>query len=193
MKDQETKRSITTAARRRLIVEAAADCFIEKGFHQASIRDIAGQAKVSLGNLYNHFENKAALIAEIATLEAEEIFEIEKALEGNSSPSARIESFAESFFDYMAQPKNTILAAEILAEALRNETVAVGFENNRKRLVGLVAKTLDESQHDGRSVETANLIVDLVEAAATRVAFDSKRIKSQTKKSVVEAVNRLVA
>lgn len=61
------------AARRARIVEAALACFVEKGFHQTGMREIAATAGVSLGNLYNHFPGKEALIALIASLEAEEL------------------------------------------------------------------------------------------------------------------------
>ncbi|HDO1150981.1 TPA: helix-turn-helix transcriptional regulator, partial [Aeromonas salmonicida] len=40
--------------RRELIIQAALGCFIERGFHQTGMRDIAAAAGVSLGNLYNH-------------------------------------------------------------------------------------------------------------------------------------------
>lgn len=48
------------------IVEAALHSFTHKGFHQTSMRDIALAAGVSVGNLYNHFAGKEALIDEIA-------------------------------------------------------------------------------------------------------------------------------
>lgn len=54
---------------REKIVEAALHSFTQKGFHQTSMRDIAQAAGVSVGNLYNHFTGKEALIGEIALLE----------------------------------------------------------------------------------------------------------------------------
>jgi AcrR family transcriptional regulator len=40
------------------IIRAAHDLFIQQGYHGTSMRQIAGQAGVALGGLYNHFENK---------------------------------------------------------------------------------------------------------------------------------------
>lgn len=54
---------------REKIVEAALHSFTHQGFHQTSMRDIAQAAGVSVGNLYNHFSGKEALIGEIALLE----------------------------------------------------------------------------------------------------------------------------
>jgi AcrR family transcriptional regulator len=50
------------AARKHQILEAAAQVFAEKGFHQTTTRDIARQAGVSEGTIYNYFDNKTALL-----------------------------------------------------------------------------------------------------------------------------------
>jgi AcrR family transcriptional regulator len=43
------------------ILDAAAAVFARKGFHQATIRDIAEQADVADGTIYNYYANKRAL------------------------------------------------------------------------------------------------------------------------------------
>jgi AcrR family transcriptional regulator len=40
------------------IIQAAHDLFIQQGYHGTSMRQIAGQAGLALGGLYNHFESK---------------------------------------------------------------------------------------------------------------------------------------
>ena len=40
------------------ILQAAHDLFIQQGYHGTSMRQIASQAGVALGGLYNHFESK---------------------------------------------------------------------------------------------------------------------------------------
>ena len=45
--------------RRRQILEAAGECFIKKGLHRATLRDIAAEAGLSLGALYTHFATSA--------------------------------------------------------------------------------------------------------------------------------------
>jgi AcrR family transcriptional regulator len=51
-----------SAIKREQILEAAQAVFAEKGFHRATIKDIASAAGVADGTVYNHFENKDALI-----------------------------------------------------------------------------------------------------------------------------------
>lgn len=49
-------------ARRNQILNAAAKVFAQKGFHQTTIRDLAHEAGIADGTIYNYFENKTALL-----------------------------------------------------------------------------------------------------------------------------------
>ena len=40
------------------ILSSALDCFLEKGFRSASMREIAQTAGIAAGNIYNYFKNK---------------------------------------------------------------------------------------------------------------------------------------
>ena len=48
--------------RRQQILNAALTLFAERGFHRTTTRDVARAAGVAEGTIYNHFENKAALL-----------------------------------------------------------------------------------------------------------------------------------
>jgi AcrR family transcriptional regulator len=48
-------------ARRRRIEDAALKLFLKQGFHGVGLREVAKLAKVSLGNIYNHYEGKEPL------------------------------------------------------------------------------------------------------------------------------------
>ena len=51
-----------TATKKEHILNAAAHVFAEKGFHAATIKDIARTAGVADGTIYNYFENKSGLL-----------------------------------------------------------------------------------------------------------------------------------
>jgi AcrR family transcriptional regulator len=53
---------------RRVILEAAAALFREKGYAEVSLREIAQAANMKTGSLYYHFESKESLVEEILTL-----------------------------------------------------------------------------------------------------------------------------
>lgn len=58
----ETLKEKTNSLRRVHILEAAIKVFAEKGFHAATIKDVAAEAGVADGTIYNYFANKTALL-----------------------------------------------------------------------------------------------------------------------------------
>jgi AcrR family transcriptional regulator len=50
---------------RNAILAAAEKEFLEKGYHNASLRKIAGQVGSTIGNLYHYFKNKEELFDEL--------------------------------------------------------------------------------------------------------------------------------
>ena len=58
-------RDLVVRARREQIVEAATRVFAEKGFRRATTREVAREAGVSEGTIYNYFEDKDDLLMAI--------------------------------------------------------------------------------------------------------------------------------
>lgn len=52
-------------ATRVKLMEVAHGLFLKKGFHGTRMREIAEEAGVALGGIYNHFENKEAIFAAV--------------------------------------------------------------------------------------------------------------------------------
>ena len=61
------------ADRDRRIVEAAAELFREAGYEGAKIEAIAAQAEVSVGTIYNYYQNKGDLLVAIVSMEVNEV------------------------------------------------------------------------------------------------------------------------
>lgn len=190
-------REETAQARRRLLVHVAAECFAEKGFHQTSMRDLAERAGVSLGNLYNHFDSKTALIAEIAKLEAEELQAVEAELAAFGDPVEALDQFVIEYAKFYAKPENARLDAEIIAEGLRNPEICTDFLSNRKMLVSTLASILEQigEKHGLEAgiaqTDCAEFILDLVEGAAARFAFEGKRPNKRGLATLRSAVHQL--
>lgn len=177
---QMTPRELSTIQRRKHIVQAAAACFVERGFHQSSMRDIAKQAQVSLGNLYNHFDSKTDLIAEIASLEADDLTGILELLETAKPGFDGIEAFVAAYFDYVSRPENAVLAAEITAEAMRSPEIAEKFTDNRNQILGALTAHLasDEMVFAEPKRIMAEILLEFIESTATRVAFEPASTKA---------------
>lgn len=51
--------------KRRAILEAALELFVERGFHGTAVPAVARSAEVGAGTIYRYFENKEALVNEL--------------------------------------------------------------------------------------------------------------------------------
>lgn len=60
--DRETKHQQLAGTRRVQILDAATKVFAERGFHRSRVKEIAREAGVSEGTIYNYFEDKDALL-----------------------------------------------------------------------------------------------------------------------------------
>jgi AcrR family transcriptional regulator len=189
MKQQQTikTRELRTEHRRDTIVQAALHCFIEKGFHLASMRDIAAQAGVSVGNVYNHFPAKENLIAEIAALEMQELAPLIEEL-AKASPLEGLLSFSRDYTAVCTQAENVLLSSEVIAESARNPVLAGLFAENHSKLVSAIAHAIERGIQAGEvdselpASTTAALVLDAIEGHALRaVLFATK--KSQRKKA----------
>lgn len=63
---REGRRQRRVARRRRKILTAAAQMFADKGFAKATTREIAHEADVAEGTLYNYFQNKREMLLAMA-------------------------------------------------------------------------------------------------------------------------------
>ncbi|MHC6655312.1 TetR/AcrR family transcriptional regulator [Aeromonas salmonicida] len=162
--------------RRELIIQAALGCFIERGFHQTGMRDIAAAAGVSLGNLYNHFARKEELIALIASLEAAELLPLLDEL-AQGSARAALARFAAGYLAWSQTPENLLLSTEILAELTRHPEMAATFASNQRQLCDALANTVRRGQQEGCLEArldpdlTAQLLLDGLEGQALRDAL----------------------
>jgi|29_taG_2_1085357.scaffolds.fasta_scaffold01162_1 AcrR family transcriptional regulator len=167
-----TKRDTDLADRRLMILQAAVMCFLENGFHQTGVRDIAARAGVSLGNLYNHFPGKHDVLLEIARLERLELAPFVAQLEKDGSAPKRFKQFVAAYAKHLAAPENVILSIEITSEAIRKDDLGDLFWQNRKALVAALSRLLDRGAETGdfklstSSEETAHMVLELIEGRA---------------------------
>jgi len=157
-----------------LILQAALQCFLAKGFHQTSMRDIAQAAGVSLGNLYNHFPGKEAIILAVAVAESEELAPLLQRLVASNGERAQVLVFLQDFHALCRQPEWAALAGEVLAESARNPAVAEAFAANRRQLQATLAEALQQvAQRERRrpvlaAALQAQVLLDAIESDALR-------------------------
>ncbi|MRI41528.1 TetR/AcrR family transcriptional regulator [Stenotrophomonas sp. MH181796] len=156
------------------ILQAALQCFLVKGFHQTSMRDIAQAAGVSLGNLYNHFPGKEAIILAVAVAESEELAPLLQRLAASDGERTQVMAFLQDFHALCRQPEWATLAVEVLAESARNPAVAEAFAANRRHLQAMLAEALQQmAQRERRRpvlvpALQAQVLLDAIESDALR-------------------------
>src|SRR4051794_1925062 len=77
-----------------VILLAALRCFVQKGYHGTTIREVATRAGVSVPGLYHHFPSKLALLERLIDDTMDDLIELtERALAGAArNPPARLDA-----------------------------------------------------------------------------------------------------
>ena len=133
---KEEKRS----EKRDRILRAAEAIFLDKGFHAASMNEIAEAADVSTPHLYNFYASKAALALAVQLKMGQETFDALKTAmsAGKKNPSC------ESIFD----SRRSSLMLTILTECTRNPDIKEKITENGARLRAMISEAGGISQDD---------------------------------------------
>jgi AcrR family transcriptional regulator len=131
------------------ILSAALDAFGEKGFHGATVRDIARRVGQTVPALYYHHENKEAMFIALQDLGVNELsWRVETAVEaGGDKPFPQFVNFIEAIVLQFAY-RNRISALDteirhLSAPNYRRHTA------RRKKIEGLLERIVDAGTRDG--------------------------------------------
>ena len=112
-------RARIVAEKRRVLTDAAADLFLEKGYDQTSLEDVAVAAAVSSATLYKHFPTKAALFGGIM----EHLWETGPDSPADppeqGDPRTALAAIGSDYAALLGQPRTVALFRVIIAEAVR--------------------------------------------------------------------------
>jgi AcrR family transcriptional regulator len=131
------------------ILKGSAAVFAEKGYHNASIREIAKATGVSLSGLYYYFQSKEELLWLIQDHTfGRLIIDLETALEGVSDPEQRIRILIERYLTYFIDHRAEMKVLSHEAESLSGEYLE-RVNAKKRRLRELAAKVLSQLRPDG--------------------------------------------
>ena len=86
-------REIQRQERESLIIQAAKEVFIEKGYYETSIEEIAAKVGIAKGTIYLHFPSKEALVLAIVKKSVEMLVqEVEAVIASEKTVRARLEA-----------------------------------------------------------------------------------------------------
>lgn len=186
-------------ARRRQILDAAEECFRGKGFHGASIADISAEAGVSAGHIYYYFRNKEEIVAAIAEAELDALLEIHEAVRLEHDVVDAIVGRSGEIALHYADPENSRLRLEILAESARNPCISARVHaldrrarESAYRSLRLVNPALSGEELEERIAVQYELISAILFGIAARAARGIDADRSLLQRAVMEAVRRVL-
>ena len=141
------------------ILEVAKQAFAKSGAN-ASLDDIAKQAKVGAGTLYRHFPTRDALLEAVYHSEVDKLAAAERELSGKLPPVEALRAWMLLFVDYIA-------AKHIIASALN--TLVGGpskvYEASRAQIQGAIHSLVKRAIRSGdirRDLEPFDLLRALI-------------------------------
>lgn len=187
------------AKQRERILDAAERCFIQHGFHAASMAHIAQTAEMSAGLIYRYFASKAAIVMAIIErhLESEHPKKIGQLNSAEDISRTVLETF-ESWRRRDDPKCNAVLMLELTAESTRDPEIARavrakdraigdGFTEAVRRCARSGGVKLSAAAARSRAV----VLQCLVEGLAMRVVRDPK-LKRTTLKPALDAIIQLL-
>ncbi len=166
-------------ARRSEILEAATTVFSEKGFHAATLDDVAAAAGVSKGSIYNHFDSKEDVIDGLSELWQSVDDEVFDSADRKSRSVDGLSHVANTTIRRMQRPDfrdsirlGLFLWAEILVNPSVQKSQMMLVKEWRRRVHGLVVAAQEAGEigpeHDAWAVTTflGSLTVGLYMAEA---------------------------
>lgn len=101
---------MATKATREKILEAALELFRERGFAEATMRDIAGRARVATGLAYYYFESKDAIVLAFYQRAKDDLSALLDDAQKEKNLASRLQALIETKFRYF-KPDRRFLGA----------------------------------------------------------------------------------
>jgi AcrR family transcriptional regulator len=139
-------RAESKARTRADLVDAARRVFLERGYHAASVADVAAEAGFSTGAVYSAFRGKADLF--LAVLDAhlaERIRGMEAVVASATTAAEHAEQLARQFATVSANDRGwSPLIIEFWAHAARDPELRTQFAERHDSLKQAIARMLEE-------------------------------------------------
>lgn len=144
---QSTETEGRTARKRRAILAAATEVFLQNGYLGASMDEVAAKAAVSKQTVYKQFSDKRNLFAEIIDGTSDQIVAAftrdAAALDAAGEARAALHGLARSMLGSLTRPDVLRLRRLVLAEADRFPDITAGwFEDGFHRSLVVVGEAL---------------------------------------------------
>jgi AcrR family transcriptional regulator len=161
---------------REQLVAAAAKVFARRGYHRATVDEIASEAGFTIGALYSNFKTKEDLFLAIADRQAArrvaEISAVGDAATGDAEPGEAAAAQMRSFLE--ADPDWPLLFYEFWSLSVRNPELGDELAERRDAIRDALAETLQRvAEHHGFKLRfPAPVLATAIAACLNGLAFE---------------------
>ena len=193
------RRTEAPEVRRRQILDAATRRFRDHGLHATKMADVAVEAGVSIGMIYQYFPSREALIEGMVLDAAErQVAGIAAIFSDASSLRAAVGEALEAFNATMVlQHEQTTLMLEIAGEAARNKALRPILQDMEARVRPALRKEVARLKPAEWSFEELEARFDLffgtLSSAALRYSAEARAPTPELRRLMEEAADWLFA
>jgi AcrR family transcriptional regulator len=153
VKKQKSPQAAARDAFRDSVRRAAERACVAKGFRSLKMVDIAAEAGVGVGTIYNYFADKQAVFTAIFEARTEEFEALLDRATTELSPCAQIEACIRTSLKYFEENEGLIMLfcergaiGELDIERLGGEVMEQGYERFLRRLESILAAAVAEGE-----------------------------------------------
>ncbi|MEC5341941.1 TetR/AcrR family transcriptional regulator [Brenneria populi] len=186
--------------RRKQVLDAAAKCFRDMGFHGCSIAKISKEAGMSPGHIYYHFANKEAIVEALVAQQESTMFELINDLAASPADeklAVTLKRQTARMVELHTSPKFIGLWLEIAAEALRNPNVSKVLQSSHNTISALMheqvlKKTGKSGEKEIRQIRTSmNIIASIFSGLSHHTAIKSHD-ETSDKEMLIAMINEVI-
>lgn len=134
------RRRLSAAERRDELLAAAGEVFADRGYHGASLEEIATRAGVSKALIYEHFASKRELHAELVARHGAEIFRrLQENAEHGATGEERLRSGIDAFLSFVEEHRE---AWRALFRDAQDPEVAEAIAGVQTQAVAVIAELM---------------------------------------------------
>jgi AcrR family transcriptional regulator len=161
---------------RELLLDAAAMVFARRGYHEASVEEIASEAGFSTGAVYSNFAGKEELFLALADREVEkQVAEIHAVAEGVEEGGEAAAEAGRQFQELLKRDRDwPLLFYEFWSFGVRSARIQGEFAKRRQAVQDALAETLDRlaSQLGFELRFPAPMLATAISATLNGLAFE---------------------
>ena len=132
-----TRRRLSAADRRSAILAAALEVFSERGFHGASLEEVAARGGVSKALIYEHFDSKRELERALLEMHVHELLgRVTAAIASASTEEERLRAGVDSFLAFVEERP---VAWRLLFRNVGDPDIAEAFAQLLQEVSGTIA------------------------------------------------------